>query len=198
MKKMLLAFFVVLLVAAVGCCCVGCTLFGDPVSIESIEKTGTEGLVDTYTITMTDGTTSTFTVTNGTNGADVEADKTENCISDDYFRFNLLEDDTYEVSARYQDMPPSTLIPNSYNGKAVTAIAEQGFFGRFSMDSIIIPVSIKSIGRYVFDDCVFLEDIRYMGTKEEWDDVIKEPGWYKDSAATIVHCSDGDVTIVKD
>ena len=31
----------------------------------SVEKTGTDGLVDTYTITFSDGTTSTFTVTNG-------------------------------------------------------------------------------------------------------------------------------------
>ena len=33
--------------------------------IVSIEKTSTSGLVDTYTITYTDGTTTTFTVTNG-------------------------------------------------------------------------------------------------------------------------------------
>ena len=33
--------------------------------ISSITKTGTEGLVDTYTITYSDGFTSTFTVTNG-------------------------------------------------------------------------------------------------------------------------------------
>lgn len=33
--------------------------------IASIEKTGTSGNVDTYTITYTDGTTDTFTVTNG-------------------------------------------------------------------------------------------------------------------------------------
>lgn len=38
---------------------------GDVVSIANIAKTGTVGLVDTYTITMTDGTTYTFTVTNG-------------------------------------------------------------------------------------------------------------------------------------
>ena len=35
------------------------------VGITNIAKTGTSGLVDTYTITMTDGTTNTFTVTNG-------------------------------------------------------------------------------------------------------------------------------------
>ena len=36
--------------------------------IVAVEKTGTSGKVDTYTITYTDETTSTFTVTNGTNG----------------------------------------------------------------------------------------------------------------------------------
>lgn len=37
----------------------------DGVGIASISKTGTSGLVDTYTITYTDGDTDTFTVTNG-------------------------------------------------------------------------------------------------------------------------------------
>lgn len=37
-------------------------------SIKEIKKTGTSGIVDTYTITLTDGTTSTFTVTNGAKG----------------------------------------------------------------------------------------------------------------------------------
>lgn len=36
--------------------------------IQSIAKTGTSGLVDTYTITFTNGTTTTFTVTNGQDG----------------------------------------------------------------------------------------------------------------------------------
>ena len=37
--------------------------------IQSIAKTGTSGLVDTYTITYTNGNTTTFTVTNGQDGA---------------------------------------------------------------------------------------------------------------------------------
>lgn len=44
--------------------------------IESIEMTGTSGLVDTYTITYTDGTTTTFTVTNGADGAVTNIDDT--------------------------------------------------------------------------------------------------------------------------
>lgn len=38
-------------------------------SISTIEKTSTLGLVDTYTITYTDSTTSTFNITNGEDGA---------------------------------------------------------------------------------------------------------------------------------
>ena len=49
-------------------------LKGDPGEdgngIASITKTATSGLVDTYTITYTDGTTDTFNVTNGANGTD--------------------------------------------------------------------------------------------------------------------------------
>lgn len=40
------------------------------VGIASITKTGTSGLVDTYTITYTDGDTSLFTITNGKDGVD--------------------------------------------------------------------------------------------------------------------------------
>lgn len=36
--------------------------------VSSIEKTGSVGLVDTYTVTYTDGTTSTFEITNGADG----------------------------------------------------------------------------------------------------------------------------------
>ena len=42
----------------------------DGVGIVSFEKVGTEGLVDTYKITMSNGQTYTFTVTNGADGAD--------------------------------------------------------------------------------------------------------------------------------
>ena len=40
----------------------------DGVGIQKIEKTGTAGLVDTYTITLTNNTTYTFTVKNGEDG----------------------------------------------------------------------------------------------------------------------------------
>ena len=47
----------------------------DGVSVSSIAKTSTEGNVDTYTITYSDGTKTTFVVTNGVNGSTGAAGK---------------------------------------------------------------------------------------------------------------------------
>ena len=55
------------------------------VGIASITKTSTEGLVDTYTITYTNGTTSTFQITNGEDG--------ETPLSD----FNALKADVEDL-----------------------------------------------------------------------------------------------------
>lgn len=49
--------------------------------IVSVEKTGTEGAIDTYTITFTDGTTETFTITNG--GEDLKFDESGNTLTRD-------------------------------------------------------------------------------------------------------------------
>lgn len=64
-KKMLMAAVVIpCLMFFAGC--------GNAVTVRSVEKTATEGLVDTYTITYSGGTTFDFTVTNGENGKDAE------------------------------------------------------------------------------------------------------------------------------
>lgn len=73
--------------------------------ISSIAKTGTAGLVDTYTITYTDGTTSTYTVTNGTDGA--KGDKGD--------PYTLTEADKAEIKQSVIDALPI------YNGE-VTAV----------------------------------------------------------------------------
>lgn len=48
--------------------CVSLTACTDTVGIKSIEKTSASGLVDTYTIYYTDGSTYEFEITNGSNG----------------------------------------------------------------------------------------------------------------------------------
>lgn len=50
-------------------------------SIESIEKTATDGLIDTYTVRLTDGSEQKFYVTNGRDGEKGEKGDTGNTIS---------------------------------------------------------------------------------------------------------------------
>lgn len=58
-----------LLALTLLCCFVLCGCNADTRGIVSVKKTSTHGLVDTYTIYYTDGTTSTFEVTNGSDGS---------------------------------------------------------------------------------------------------------------------------------
>ena len=50
-------------------------------SIESIEKTATDGLIDTYTVRLTDGSEQKFYVTNGRDGEKGEKGDTGSTIS---------------------------------------------------------------------------------------------------------------------
>ena len=53
----------------------------DGASVESIDKTASDGLIDTYTVKMTNGAESSFYVTNGRDGEKGEKGDTGNTIS---------------------------------------------------------------------------------------------------------------------
>lgn len=72
MKNKIAKFMCLALLVIVMPCCVmfsGCSWI-DSVTVKSIEYSKTVGLVDYYTITYTDGTTSEFSVRNGADGKD--------------------------------------------------------------------------------------------------------------------------------
>lgn len=236
-KKIITSIVAFLIIVLFSFSFVACNVLGGTgeagVGIASIEKTNSVGLVDTYTITMTDGKTTTFTVTNGTNGQDganasgdnSTSSATPNAVTpDQYFVFSLLEDDTYEVLARYKDMPARIVIPSSYNGRPVTQIAQYfsgyssssdrnrtveeivlpntittiksgAFVGYKALKKISIPAGVTKIGMSVFWR---LSDftIDYQGTKESWD-AIEEIGYEESSYLedyTLI-CSDGEFEI---
>lgn len=73
-------------------------------SIESIDKTATDGLIDTYTIRLTNGTESSFYVTNGRDGEKGEKGDTGNVISVPVSGlFNLGVDSDGNLIASYND-----------------------------------------------------------------------------------------------
>ena len=78
--------------------------------ISSISKTGTSGLVDTYTITYSDGATTTFTVTNGRGITSIAKTSTSGL------------EDTYTIS--YNNGTTSTFVVT--NGKTAYQSAVEG------------------------------------------------------------------------
>jgi hypothetical protein len=65
-------------------------------NIASIEKTATSGIVDTYTITLTDGSTTTFEVTNGSSIESVEKTSTQG--DRDIYTITLDNGETYNFT----------------------------------------------------------------------------------------------------
>ena len=70
--------------------------------IVKTEKTGTEGLVDTYTIFYTDNTTSTYTVTNGRDGHTLT-----------YVHEQGIASDTWTIQHNLSKYPSVTLVDSA-------------------------------------------------------------------------------------
>ena len=76
-KKLRLAISGALACVTLSLGLTGCFYAGTntPVSIVSVAKTSSDGLIDTYTIYYSDGGTSTFQIANGADGTDGEDGK---------------------------------------------------------------------------------------------------------------------------
>lgn len=71
-QKFMLYVLLIIFTLSVGFLIGNFLNFNEDASVTKIEKSSSNGLVDTYTITYSNGTTSFFTVTNGANGEDAE------------------------------------------------------------------------------------------------------------------------------
>lgn len=91
-------------------------------NISTIEKTATNGLTDTYTVTLTDGSTSTFDVTNGNGIVSIEKTSTTNLV--DTYTITLANGDTATFDVTNGIVVDSALSNSSTNAvqnKVVTA-----------------------------------------------------------------------------
>lgn len=89
-------------------------------SIQKIELTGTAGLVDTYTITYSDGSTSTFDVTNGNGIASVAKTGTAGLVDTYTITFQDGSTTTFEVHNGTASIDP-TLSLSDYAADAKAA-----------------------------------------------------------------------------
>ena len=85
--------------------------------------------------------------------------------------------------------------------EGITSIDFYAFMNCYSLPSITFPASLNEIGNHAFFGCEALEDITYLGTKEQWSQIVaKWEVWsdaFMNAPATVVHCSDGDFPIEK-
>ena len=97
---------------------------------------------------------------------------------------------------------PSTSTPSASpkitsvefeEGSVCEAIGYFAFYSCSTLASVVIPDSVTSIGSYAFANCDGLEIIKYRGTEEQWNAVIKESEWnYNTDDYTVIYDYDGE------
>lgn len=92
-------------------------------TISTITKTGTTGLVDTYTITLDDGRTQTFTVTNGKAISSVTKTGTQGLVDTYTITFNDNTTETFTVTNGYN---PTATVTKSNGVATITLTDENG------------------------------------------------------------------------
>lgn len=63
------------------------------------------------------------------------------------------------------------------------------------LTTITIPDSVTAINGSAFRDCISLSTFNFAGTKEQWNSISFGDNWNLGLAASVVHCSDGDLSI---
>lgn len=78
--------------------------------------------------------------------------------------------------------------------ESVTKIASEAFDGCSALSSLTIPASMQEIENYAFSSSG-LSDFHYSGTMAQWGSVTLGENWNGGTAITVIHCSDGDITL---
>ncbi len=80
-------------------------------------------------------------------------------------------------------------------GKQVQRINPENFMDTPELQKVIFYQGIQKIGARAFSGCFELEDIRFLGTIEQWSMVQKKRDWAADINTHVVKCLDGEVPI---
>ena len=79
--------------------------------------------------------------------------------------------------------------------EGLTNIGSSTFMDCTSLTSITIPSTVTMIDFEAFNYCEALTDFNFNGTMEQWRAITLGNDWNLKAAFTVVHCSDGDVTL---
>ena len=129
--------------------------------IVSIEKTATAGLVDTYTITYTDGTTSTYTVTNGSSGGGGTANYNELENKPSINNVSLQGNKTLSSLGIQEELVSGTNIKTINNNSILGSgnIVIEGSGGDFPSAAKTLLITILRAGVYTSDQSDNIDDL---------------------------------------
>ena len=98
-------------------------------------------------------------------GGGLSASAAEKLAYGDY-QYKVNDNDEITIT-NYTGSDTELIIPDTIEGKKVTAIGEKAFYLSKSIVSVTIPDSIKEIGARAFSGCKSLEKVKV------YDDLIK-------------------------
>ena len=160
-----------------------CKYFGENLVIpESIIRIGSTAFL---------GIDNLKTVTLGSNVAVMGQGAFAGCLN--LVEVNLNEALTFISPYCFECTDIASLsLPNS-----ITSIGQRAFQSCQLLESLTINRGLTSIGDDVFQHCDNLSALNYEGTMEEWSQIELSENWLRESIIETIHCSDGDVGIVR-
>lgn len=123
--------------------------------IASIAKTSSVGLIDTYTVTYTDGSTWTYNVTNGQNGTGSVADVWQNGVS-------VLDDDVAKIT-----------VPT----KTSDLTNDSGYITGYTETDPTVPSWAKQANKpsYAYSEITGTPTLATVATTGDYDDLTDKP-----------------------
>lgn len=97
------------------------------------------------------------------------SENSDNAYKDDpNFEYRLLPNGTYGISKLVNTAATEVTVPEYYNGKAVTKIMSNAFFGAIKLTSVTVKSNIQEIEKGAFSGCCSLKDITlpFIGAKQ--------------------------------
>lgn len=217
MKKILIIVSAIVLIAVIVAVI---SNLGKGLELNSSTTTSTTTSATTTTTASTTTTTTTSTTTSDHGGESGGNDNPKvDLIPSEGLQFDLSNDKKSYYVSKGTCTDSVIVIPETYNGLPVSAIAAGGFSRCTWLTDIVIPESVVSIGAQAFADCTALESITlpvsivslggmefknctalqaiiFEGTTEQWDAIFKYD-WSMNTGvpASAVVCRDGTVKL---
>lgn len=109
--------------------------------------------------------------------------------------FSVNLGDTQITSVRYYTFYMCNGLTSINIPDSITSIEDSAFRECRSLISITIPSSVTNIGQQAFYWCIRLRTFNFDGTRSQWNTITKGGDWNQNSEITVVHCTDGNVSV---